>query len=223
MSAPQEEQPRRRQKRWPLALLAIFLVGAAYAAVPRHADLTSFDPQAMARDETLMWRHYYEKRYFALFADLYGVARREYGFSPLDSARIAVAAARAAKAFQPSTSRAEAEAALPELYAYFRILASAAPVPVDVEDTARTELAWWQARRESVPSEQYGAIIARVTTLLYGVDGADIRRAGLLRAQAMSYRDAHGEGITEADWSAIGSQLDAAYGLLKKGLSRPPR
>jgi hypothetical protein len=50
----------------------------------------------------------------------------------------------------------------------------------------RTELAWWQALREAMPPQQFAAIIARVSTLLYGVDDADIRQS-LIRAQAMEY------------------------------------
>jgi hypothetical protein len=96
-------------------LIAVVALAAAYACWPRHADLTRFDPATMARLETEMWRHYYERRYLPLFGDLYDVSRREYGFSPLASMRIAVAAAQAAKTFQPSTSREEAEAALPYL------------------------------------------------------------------------------------------------------------
>ena len=203
------------------AVVAVLAAAVAYAAIPRRADLTRFDPAEMAQLETVMWRHYYEKRHFALFLDLYRVSRREQGFSPLDSARVAVAAARAARSFQPSTSRAEADAAIPYLEGYFRLLSHAAPIPVDVADAARTELAWWQARREAVPPDQYGAIIARVSTLLYGVDNGDIRRAGVLRAQAMQYRDARSASMHEADWSAIRDQLQVAYGLLKKAVSLP--
>jgi hypothetical protein len=213
---------RRRVLRW-LFGAAIAAVAVGYAVTPRHADLTAFDPAEMARLETSMWHHYYEQRYVALFLDLYDTARWQQGFSPLDSVRVALAAARAAKSFQPSTSRAGAEAALPYLAGYFRILAGAAPVAVDVEDAARTELAWWQARREAVAPEQYGAIIARVSTLLYGVDTVDIRRAGVLRAQAMDYCDAHAGRMTEADWSAIEHELQPAYGLLKKAVSSPVR
>jgi CBS domain len=191
--------------------------------IKRRADLIIFDPAAMARLETSMWRHCYEKRYVALFLDFYHVSRREQGFSPLDSVRIAVAAARAARSFQPSTSRSEAQVAIPYLVDYFRILSRAAPVSVDVEHAARTELAWWQARREAVLPEQYGAIIARVSTLLYRVDNADIRRAGLIRAQAMEYRDARSANMTEADWSVIGDRLQVAYSLLKKAVSSPAR
>jgi hypothetical protein len=205
------------------AVIAVVAAAISYGVIPRRANLSTFAPDEMARLETAMWRHYYKQRYVALFLDLYAVARREQGFSPLDSVRIAVAAARAAKSFQPSTSRAEAEAAIPFLVDYFRILARAAPVVVDVEDAARTELAWWQARREAVPPGQYGAIIARVTTLLYGVDNADIRRAGVIRAQAMEYRDARSDNMTAADWSEIREQLRLAYRLLKKAVSWPAR
>jgi hypothetical protein len=212
---------RGRIRQFAGAVLCVVVLAAAYVCFPRHADLTKFDPSAMARLETSMWRHYYEKRYLPLLADLYTVARAEYGFSPLDSLRLAVAAASAAKSFQPSTSRAEAEAALPSLVRYFRVLSDAAPAPVEVEDAARTELAWWQARREAVAPEQYGAIIARVATLVYGVDGEDLRRSGVVRAQAMAYRDAHDGNMSEADWSIIADRLNLAYGLLKKALSPP--
>jgi hypothetical protein len=210
-------------RHWLVVATILAAAIAAYIVVPRQADLSRFDPAEMARRETAMWRSYYEKRYLPLLFALYETARREQGFSPLDSVRVAVAAARAEKAFQPSTSRAEAEAAIPYLTGYFRMLAQAAPVPVEVEEAARTELAWWQARRESVPPEQYGAVIARVSTLLYGVDNADIRRAGIIRARAMEYRDAHAAGMTEADWSEIGKELEAAYRLLKKAVSSSAR
>jgi hypothetical protein len=210
---------RGRKRQIAGAVLAVVVLAAAYICVPRHADLTRFDPASMARLESSMWRHYYEKRYLALFGDLYDAARSEYGFSPLDSLRLAVAATSAARSFQPSSSRAEAEAALPSLIDYFRILSQAAPAPIEVEDAALTELAWWQARREAVTPEQYGPIIARVATLVYGVDGEDLRRSGLVRARAMAYRDAHAATMSEADWSAIAAQLELAYGLLKKALT----
>jgi hypothetical protein len=94
----------------------------AYAAIPRHADLTRFDPAEMARLATAMWRHSYANA-TCRCSSTYERSRREQGYSPLDSVRVAVAAARAAKAFQPSASRAEAEAASPYLVGYYRILA----------------------------------------------------------------------------------------------------
>ena len=211
-----KKRPRRRT----IVTLAIAAALVAYATVPRNADLTAFDPGEAARLETLMWRHYYDKRFYALFADLYALARDQDGFSPLDSIRIAVAAARAARAFQPTTSRAEAQVAVPPLIDYFAALSYGAPAPVDTVAAARAELDWWQARREAVGPETYGLTIARVTALVYGVDDDDVRAFGIQRAQAMAFRDARGQSITEADWTAIEQQLMSAYQHLKRAVSR---
>ena len=206
------------------ATVAIFLAVAvglvAYATIPRRADLTAFDPGRTAGLETLMWRHYYDQRFLVLAADLYLLARQQDGFSPLDSVRIAVAAARAARAFQPTTSRVEAQVAVPPLIDHFALLAQGAPEPVDVVAAARAELDWWQARREQVKPDTYGVTIAQVASLLYGVDDADVRAFGLIRAQAMEFRDARGSEITEADWAAIEQTLLSAYQHLKRAISR---
>jgi hypothetical protein len=90
-----------------VAALAIVLV-AAYASFPRKADLRSFDSAGMAQLETTMWRGCCDKRYGALFYQLYESTRVRLGFPPLHSMRIALAAAQAAKALQPTRSRAEA-------------------------------------------------------------------------------------------------------------------
>jgi hypothetical protein len=213
-------RPRKRRL-WPALVTVALLIaaGALYAVWPRHADLTAFEPAAMARLETAMWRSYYEKRYVALFRDLYSVSREQYNFSPLDSMRIALAAASAAQEFQPSTTRAEAAKALPPLVRYFSILARGTTARFDVAEAARTELSWWQARREGARPEQYGLTIAQVAVLLYGVDNDAMAQSGVVRAQAMAYRDAHSASMSEADWSAIGDQLRAAYGLLKQALA----
>lgn len=111
-----------------MVILALVL-GAigAYAAWPRHADLRRFEPAEIARLETAMWRDYYDKRYPALFFHFYELSRTQFGFSPLDSVRIAWVAAQAAKAFQLTRSREAANAALPPLVSYDRLLASATP------------------------------------------------------------------------------------------------
>jgi hypothetical protein len=118
MSAGKQAQRARLRT---LAITAGFLavVGVGYAIFPRHPDLRAFDPAAMARSETLMCRHYYERRYLSLVADLYVNSRTQYGFSSWESVKIAAAAARAALAFQPSTSRTDAQVALPFLEDYF--------------------------------------------------------------------------------------------------------
>src|SRR5262245_14894878 len=148
--------------------LAATLLLTAFVCWPRRADLRAFDPAGMAQLETAMWRDYYEKRCGALFYHLYELSRTQFGFSPADSLRIALSAARAAKAFQPTRSRAEAARALPELIVYYGLLRPAAPNAFDVETVARLELDWWQARREAVAADDYGRTIAGVAALTYG-------------------------------------------------------
>jgi hypothetical protein len=205
-----------------LGTTAVAALVAAYAVIPRQADLRSFEPSEMARLETAMWRDYYDKRYPALFYHLYASTRTQFGFSPLTSLHIALSAAEAARTFQPTRSRQEADAALPSLLAYYWDFAPAAPAAFDVADAARLELDWWQARREAVSPSAYGLTIARVAALTYGksADDAGIRDFGVARAEAMAHRDARGEGITEADWATIETHLVGAYRSLKASVVR---
>lgn len=205
-----------------LGTAAVAMLVAAYAGIPREADLRAFDPAEMARLETAMWRDYYDKRYAALFYHLCASTRTQFGFSPFRSLHIALKAAEAAKAFQPTHSRQEANAALPALVAYYRDFAVAAPAAFDAEKAARLELDWWQARREAVGPWDYGLTIARVAALTYGesAEDADITQFGIVRAEAMAYRDERGEAITEADWANIETQLAGAYRSLKASVAR---
>jgi hypothetical protein len=203
-----------------LALAIPAVAVAAYACWPRKADLRVFDPSTAARLEIAMWRDYYDRRYPALFAHLYESSRTQFGFSPLTSLRIALSAAQAARTFQPSRSRAEAEAALPDLVTYYGLLRKAAPVAFDPHEVASRELDWWQARREAVGPEEYGVTIGQVAALTYGKPTGEpaLRAFGIARAEAMAYRDAHAHAITEEDWSRIETQLRDAYRQLKTGI-----
>jgi hypothetical protein len=210
---------KRRTVIFTLALL--FGAIAAYASWPRKADLRAFEPAEIARLETAMWRDYYEKRYPALFFHLYELSRTQFGFSPLDSLRIAWAAAQAAKAFQPTRSREAANAALPPLVSYYRLLASATPDGFDAEEAARLELDWWQARREAVGPGQYGVTVARVAAITYDrqADDPSLLISGIGRAEAMAYRDARGQAMTDPDWFEIECRLRRAYRSLKAAVA----
>jgi len=209
----------RRTVVFTLALL--FGAVAAYGSWPRKADLRAFEPAEIARLETAMWRDYYEGRYGALFYHLYEVSRTQFGFSPLDGFRIAWAAARAAKAFQPTRSREAANAALAALVHYYTLLAAAAPGGFDVAEAAWLELDWWQARREAAGPQQYGVTIARVAAITYGkpADHPSLLMSGIGRAEAMAYRDARGQAMTDPDWSEIECRLRRAYRSLKAAVA----
>jgi hypothetical protein len=205
-----------------ISVLTLVVAAAGiYLCWPRQADLRAFDAAEMARLETAMWRDYYEKHYPSLFTHLYEVSRTQFGFSPLDSFRIALSAAQAARTFQPTRSRGEADAALPSLVTYYRLLLPAAPAAFDVQEAARLELDWWQARREKVGPKDYGRTVAEVAALTYGKsrDAPVMLESGVARAEAMAFRDARAGAMTEADWSDIETQLLRAYRLLKAGVA----
>jgi len=203
------------------ALAFACAAAGAYACWPRHADLRGFEPAELARLETAMWRDYYEKRHLALFGHLYQLSRSQFGFAPLDSFRIALAAAQAASTFQPTRSREAANTALPSLETYYRLLASAVPGGFDVAKAARVELDWWQARREAVGPDQYGVTVARVSAIVYGKPAEDpsLLTAGIGRADAMAYRDEIGEAMTDPDWSEVECRLRRAYWSLKAAVA----
>lgn len=201
------------------AIVSVVLVSMLlYATFPRRADLTAFDPNYMGQMECATWRHYYNRNYFHLLCAVYrGI--RHLRFSPMNSARIAWHAGRAARIFQSSTSSQEAGKALPDLVQYFRQVAPGAPGQFSSREAAVAELAWWQARREAIPPEQYGLTIAHVAKLVYGVDSDEVRQAGILRARAMSFRDQRQIAITPANWNEIAQMLKTSYGLLKRSVS----
>jgi hypothetical protein len=147
-------------------------------------------------------------------------ARPCRGRRPADSLATAWYAARAAQLFQSTHSRAEAQIALPYLVAYYGVLRRTGGEEFDVANAARWELDWWQLRRENVGAKQYGLIIAQNTSAIFHVDGPDILTAGLLRADAMQYRDEHGRGdMRERDWAFIQEELARSYQALHAAIN----
>jgi hypothetical protein len=104
---------------------------------------------------------------------------------------------------------------------YYRLLASATSGGFDVEEAARLELDWWQARREAVGPGQYGVTVARVAAITYGRsrDDPSLLISGIGRAEAMAYRDARGQAMTDPDWSEIECRLRRAYRSLKAAVA----
>jgi hypothetical protein len=101
------------------------------------------------------------------------------------------------------------------------LLARAAPARFDVDEAARLELDWWQARREDVPPEVYGKTIAATSAMLYGTSDELMLQSGVERAQAMAFRDQLRSDMTDADWAAIELRLFKAYGKLRRSVNPP--
>jgi hypothetical protein len=63
-----------------------------------------------------------------------------------------------------------------------------------------------------VQPPEYGSVIAQTTFVVFHAENAEVRRAGLLRAQMMSYRDQRRDGrMQESDWAHVESELARSY------------
>lgn len=207
-----------------LFLLIVVALAAvlAWALWPRTGDLRGFDSAAVARLETAMWRDYYERDYNDLMVQLYKLHHDEYHFSPAYSVQLAMKAGAAAKLFQPTTNRDEAQVALPELIKYFTLLQEKSGEDFDPIKVAAIELDWWQIRRETNAPENYAPIVASVSEELFGVSNPLIKKAAAQRARMMRYRDdRRAAGAMQAsDWKLIETNLIESYADLKKGVAR---
>lgn len=63
--------------------------------------------------------------------------------------------------------------------------------------------------------------VARVAAITYGrpVDGPSLLISGIGRAEAMAYRDARGQAMSDPDWSEIECRLRRAYRSLKAAVA----
>jgi hypothetical protein len=218
-----QERSNMRAGRIILAIAAIGLVALGlYVFFPRQTHFRDFDAATVASAETEMWRAYYEHREVDLALGLALNAHNAFGLSPFMSARIGYAAARAAQAFQPSHSRAEAQAAIPMLTEYFRLLSRAVKADVDPAEAARLELEWWQQRRET-DDAGYEPAVGAATAYLYSVPPDELARYAELRTAAMDLRDRKGRDITETDWIEIKRLLTDAYTALREAVQPPSR
>lgn len=206
-----------------LLVIVAVLVALVWAVWPRTGNLRDFDADAVARLETVMWRDYYERDYKDLWLQLFNLHQQEYHFSPTQSYQLATSAAQAARLFQPTTSRDEAQVALPELTRYYSLLLEKSGESFDPAKVAASELDWWQLRRETNAPEKYGATMARVTEEIFGIANPSVTKAALDRARMMRYRDDRRDGkMQPSDWAHIEKNLIESYRELKKGVARTP-
>ena len=204
-----------------LLLILLLLVGLGYALWPRKGDLRNFDADAVARLETAMWRDYYAHDHTALAKKLYTLNRDQYHFSPADSAQLAYYAGKAAKLFQPTTSRTEAQVALPPLVSYFTLMQQSSGEVFDPAYAAQLELDWWQLRREKATPLQYGKVVAQVSEEIFQVKSEKITKAASQRAAMMGYRDTRRDGrMQPEDWALIEKNLIESFRNLKAGVGR---
>jgi len=207
-----------------VAIVAIMGVWIAFEFHgSRPAGLRQFDPDEVARLDTVMWRSYYDRERLRLFSQLIELVRQQYHLPLIRSTVAAYEATRAAFVFKEGHSRADYERALPNLVTYYGMIEKANDEPFDVEKAARLELEWWIVHREKVshPSGDLERSLAMASAELYHVPAANLMEYARLRAEAMVLRDVKAEagGVSREDWDRIGQLLQASWRSLWKAIN----
>ena len=200
----------KRRTRALVAVAAILAVAVAGLLTPPSGPRTlkAFDPEQTAALEVDMWQAYYAKENVRMFADLVRLTRQQFHYSWWTSLRSGFHLAKAAATF--GNARDRYERVLPDLETAFTISRDWTGATYDPAALAKSELAWWVARRvpaESSP-ENVGRLIAVVDGALYDKPADQVLEAAVLRARAGRLRD---EGGTNADWPEVSRLLHESY------------
>jgi hypothetical protein len=192
---------------------------AAELARPRRVDIRVFDPDAVARLETAMWRSYYDRRRLPLFGQLVALLQGQFHLQPLRAVALAGLAARAAAVFQVGAGHDDYLRALPHLERYYAGIRAVSDVPFDPWRAARLELDWWIVHREddAHPEEDLERALAELAAELYQVPAERLGVHAARRAEAMRIRDRTARrpvGVLDDDWDRIEAVLWVAWKAL---------
>ncbi len=203
---------------WLFGLLILLLWIATDLLIPRKNSIRQFDPAAVARLETAMWRSYYDKNPVLLFWQLSGGLRQQFHAPFWRSFGLGFQATKAAFVFKRGQSNADYQQALPELETYYTNIQNLTTEPFTVPDMAREELNWWivHRQRDRYSYAQLGNALDTTAAVLYRQPASSFTSYGQLRAEAMRLCDEAGRGATEADWQRIERVLNQAWGELHR-------
>jgi hypothetical protein len=209
----------KRRTRTGIAVATLLLAAAAYvvtAAPSGPRSLRQFDPDRLADLELRMWQAYYAKENVRLFGLLVTLLREQYRYPWWMAVEEGFHLARAAATF--GNARSNYDAVLPDLEAAYATARQWLNAGFDPSAVARSELAWWVARR--IPGqnsvEQVGGLIADEYALLYEVPRETVLASAMLRAEAAAMRDAQS---SSPDWPAIARLLHSSYAELHTGVN----
>jgi hypothetical protein len=208
--------------RWFFGFLLLAAWVAADLFIPRKHSIRTFDPTAVARLETAMWRSYYDRNPVLLFWQLAGGLRQQFHAPFWRSFGLGYQATRAAFVFKRGQSDTDYQRVLPELTSYYGSIQDLTVETFTVSDMAREELNWWivHRQRDRYSYAQLGHALDTTAAVLYRQPAASFTRYGQLRAEAMRLCDEAGRGATESDWQRIERVLNQAWSELHRVVSQ---
>ena len=183
-----------------------------------------FDPDALARLETRMWKAYYRRQPARLFVLLVQAIRAQAELPWPRAIWSSLLLTRAAAGFAGSTGDYERFA--PDIGRAYRSMNL--PDHVDVEAVARHELHWWVVRREIglAAGKAAGDSITDLYASLYDVPRESVAEAGRLRGLAAEIRDRGAtddpdgpRGAGAAYWPEVARLLRDSYRSLRAAIN----
>ena len=182
-----------------------------------------FDPDALARLETRMWKAYYRFQPARLFGLLVLALRAQAHVGWPRALAAAVFLTKAAAGFARSTGDYERFA--PDIGRAYRLLRL--PDTVDADAVARHELRWWVVRREIglAAGAAAGHEITDLYAAIYDLPRDRVAEAGRLRGLAAEVRDRGAtadpdgpKGLGAAYWPEVARLLRDSYRSLRSAL-----
>jgi len=205
-------------------LVAALLVLAVLAAVlydlygPRHGRLSEFDPAAVARIETAMWRADQADDDGLQFRTTASQLRTRFHLPLLRSYSVAYEMARATYLFDQGRARSEYTHVLPQLEEYYEAIRTVNRAAFEPSRVAQLELEEWIVRRqrEEHAPEDLATAVAALQAAIYAVPPEALAEHARLRAEALDLRDVRATtgGPTKAEWRRIEDLLRGSWEAL---------
>ncbi|MGI8687233.1 MAG: hypothetical protein ACR2M3_01525, partial [Thermomicrobiales bacterium] len=191
---------------------------------PKENPLSTFDADAIAWLETRMWQAYYAKQDARLFLLLVRLVAQQFGLPWARAVRVALMLVRPAMHF--ARTRAEYEAAIPDIAAAYTQLQEECGASFDANEVAAREVRWWVVHRHRA---EMGAAaltdaIADLYAAIYRLPPSVVREAARLHAEAAFVSDDGRDqyGVRGAPyWQEVSDLLQQSYRALKAAVQSP--
>ena len=154
--------------------------------------MRSFDPRAVARDETGAWVAYYERRWLALLRCLLSLSRGAFGLTLPQAIVASYYATRAQVAFAPFPNNDVSKALSYQRRFYDYVKRIHHSEPFDPARAAELDVGWWVFHRALFANPANGPLVDALADLYaetYRVPREQVMQAARLRAEAMQSSD----------------------------------
>ncbi len=187
------------------------------------ANRSTFDPERVARLETMAWRAYYDRRWSALLYFTERACADQFHVPFPDSVRAAYYATRGALAFKPIENNIGL--AVGALVRYYAIVRRHSNITFDPVEVARAEIRYWVVHRRLSGSGDHEELVdtfARLHAVTFDLAPARARESAEFRTRAAIVVDditARRSVDVDGDWGRVELLLRRCYRSLAAAIA----